>query len=249
MLTGDIVRFPSKQSWDQVDKDIQNLGIPVYFAVGNHDDGSSELFQSRYGRTYYDFRYQDDLFIVLDPNIDSWNISDDQLNFLKFSLATYKDSVDHIFVFFHQLLWWDADNKYKRVLPNSYQDKADQINFWTSIEPMFHQLSIPVIMFAGDVGAYDWTPAYMYDNYDNITLIASGMGKGVDENFVIVDVKQDQSVEYRLIALLGDDIHTLGALENYRLPASINSIRVIIFFCIGALGIFVLRYLFRTRKV
>ena len=55
----------------------------------------------------------------------------------------------------------------------------------------------------------------MYHQYDNITLIASGMGGGVKDNMVIVDVHEDKSVSFRLIALNGNDIHALGRLEDH----------------------------------
>lgn len=83
VLTGDIVKpNPTEQDWDEIDADIIELGLPVYFAVGNHDMENRPLFESRYGITYYHFIYNSDLFIVLDPNIDGWNISGEQLVFL-----------------------------------------------------------------------------------------------------------------------------------------------------------------------
>ena len=75
VLTGDIVITGTEQNWNEVDNDIIDLGLPVYFAAGNHDVTDRTLFESRYGQTYYSFVHQSDLFIVLDPNLDEWNIS------------------------------------------------------------------------------------------------------------------------------------------------------------------------------
>ena len=58
----------------------------------------------------------------------------------------------------------------------------------------------------------------MFHQYDNITLIASGMGGNVRDNFVIIDVYEDGSVGYRLIALNDPDVTALGKLEDYILP-------------------------------
>jgi hypothetical protein len=218
ILIGDIVWTSTVQNWNEIDRDIDSLGIPVYFAVGNHDIMDRDLFESRYGDTFYHFIFNRDLFIVLDPNLDHWNISVEQLRFLERTIMDYRDSCNYIFVFFHQLLWWQADNRYQSVIPNSFEGRADSINFWTEVEPLFNGLENPVIMFAGDLGATSLSADYMYHHYDNITVIASGMGKGVGDNFVIVHITADKKIDYQLIALFGDDIHGLGALTDYQLP-------------------------------
>jgi len=218
VLTGDIVITGTEQNWNEVDNDIIDLGLPVYFAAGNHDVTDRTLFESRYGQTYYSFVHQSNLFIVLDPNIDGWNISGNQLQFLENALNSEAQNVNNIFVFFHQLLWWEPDNIYQNVVLNSFSGRADTINFWNEIEPLFNELAKPVHMFAGDVGAYYTGSEFMYHQYENITLIASGMGGNVRDNFIIIDVHEDASVSYRLIALNAPDISALGDLEDYTLP-------------------------------
>ena len=44
------------------------------------------------------------------------------------------------------------------------------------------------------------------------------MGGNVRDNFVIIDVYEDGSVGYRLIALNDPDVTALGKLEDYILP-------------------------------
>lgn len=217
IFTGDIVIEGTNQEWDEVDIDISELGLPFHFAVGNHDMSDRTLYENRYGDTYFSFIQNEDLFIILDPNLDEWDIAGDQLDFLKDELNTHANSVNHIFVFFHQLLWWTSDNIYQDVVLNSTQGRADTINFWTEVEPLFHQLENKVVMCAGDVGAHPTGDEYMYHTYDNITLIASGMGGEERDNIVIIDVYDDQSIGYRLIALNGNDINALGKLEDYEL--------------------------------
>ncbi len=218
VLTGDIVITGTEQNWNEVDNDIIDLGLPVYFAAGNHDMTDRVLFESRYGQTYYSFVHQSDLFIVLDPNLDEWNISDDQLQFLENALNSEAQNVNNIFVFFHQVLWWEPDNIYQNVTLNSLAGRADTINFWNEIEPLFNGLSKPVHMFAGDVGAFNTGSEFMYHQYENIKLIASGMGGNVRDNIIIIDVHEDASVSYRLIALNDPDINALGDLLDYELP-------------------------------
>jgi hypothetical protein len=218
VLTGDIVNVSTTPNWDEVDSSLKDLNCEKYFAVGNHDITDRNLYESRYGKTFFKFFHEKDLFIVLDPNLDHWNISGDQLAFLKTEIDIEGPLARNVFVFFHQLLWWNKTNKYRNVRMNSTEDRADTINFWTDVEPLLSNLKKPVFMFAGDIGAASWSDDFMYDSFDNITFIASGMGEGIGDNFVFVDVDKTGMVSFELIALNGDDIHALGKIEDYILP-------------------------------
>lgn len=221
VLLGDIVRpNPTEDNWNKVDADIDTLGLPVYFAVGNHDMENRELFEERYGDTYYSFKSGNDLFVVLDPNLDNWNISGEQLAFLKNVMAEQENEIDHLFVFFHQILWWKENSLYTPYRPNSFAGKADSINYWTELEPMFKAYSKPVFLFAGDFGAAYWSADFMYDNYDNISMIASGMGEESGDNFVVVNVMKDNTIDYDLICLSDDELECFGELTSYRLTTN-----------------------------
>jgi hypothetical protein len=214
-LTGDIVVEVSDKDWDEVDSVLRKLNAPVYFAAGNHDVRDREMYERRYGKTYFEFTHKGDLFIVLDPNLDKWMISGEQLDFLKKTVEAKAGESRNIFVLFHQLLWWDKATKYKKVRPNSTKGKADSINFWTEIEPMFRQLKNEVFMIAGDMGGTNWSDVLMYDHYENITFVASGMGRGDGDNFIMINVKAD-TVELEVISLEGTDIHAMGSIKKYR---------------------------------
>jgi len=217
-LLGDIVSEGTNKNWNEVDSVLQYLDSEVYFSVGNHDITDRPLYESRYGKTYFDFEYEGDLFIILDPNINQWNISGNQLIFLQDLLETEISDTANIFVFFHQLMWWEKDNKYGVLKLNSFEDKADTLNFWTEVEPLFHDLPNQIYMFAGDIGAAEWSDDAMYDHYDNITFIATGMGEGVGDNFIFIDVDENGEVSFEMIALNGDDIHAMGNIEDYQIP-------------------------------
>jgi hypothetical protein len=227
VLTGDIVSpNPISQDWDEIDADIDTLGIPIYFAVGNHDMENRPLFESRYGITYYYFIYQNDLFIVLDPNIDEWNISDEQLQFLQDVVNDNASTTDNIYVFFHQILWKEADNQFNYICWNSIAGRGDTVNFWTEVEPIFRNLPNEVIMFAGDLGA-SWSTDVSYDHYDNIILISSGMGDENGENFIVVNVDSSKSVHYDLICLSDTNINCLGMLTDHIVVSEILDIEPI----------------------
>ena len=60
----------------------------------------------------------------------------------------------------------------------------------------------------------------MYDHYANIHLIATGMGGGRRDNFVICHVHDSGSVSFKLVALNEDNEAALGRLEEYRLDTT-----------------------------
>ena len=218
VLTGDIVRNSTESEWSAVDADLETLNVPVRFAVGNHDIEDPHLFETKYGPTYFSFVNGSDLFIILDPNIDGWNISGDQLSFLDSTLNANTSSSNNIFVFFHQLLWWQSENIFSSIYPNSLYGRDETINFWSAVEPLFSELPNNVFLFAGDVGAFPTGKEVFYHCYDNVKFIASGMGDGVRDNFIIVDVSEIGQVRFRLIALNGNDINGLGELRDHQLP-------------------------------
>ena len=215
---GDIVSpNPIEQDWDEVDLDLTLLNMPVYFAVGNHDMENRSLYESRYGDTYYHFIFENDLFVVLDPNLNNWNISGEQLNFLTKTIVDNQNTVDNIFIFFHQLLWRESDNIYSQINLNSLAHRDDDINFWIEVEPLVNGLNNDVVFFAGDLGAGSWSDNFMYDHYDNISLVATGMGDGDGDNFIVISVSSDKKITYDLICLDTIDLECFGELIDYQI--------------------------------
>lgn len=216
VLLGDVVRYPT--SWPNVTEELKLLSMPIHIARGNHD-GALEPFEKMFGPSYKKFQIDNDLFIILDPNIDQWNISNKQLAFLKKTLEEDAKDATNIFIFMHQLIWWDKEKRnFKRPRPNSTKGRANTVNYWNTIKPLLTNTNKPVYLMAGDVGAF-YLPedksalAYSLQEKENISYITTGMGGGVHDNFIIVDINTDNSVSYRLIHLNGADINGLGSLD------------------------------------
>jgi len=218
---GDVVWRPDV--WEEALEDIETLNMPVHIVRGNHD-GPLKEFEKKFGKSYSSYIEEDNLFIILDANLDKWNISGDQLVFLMNTLRNDSEGVNNIFVLLHQVIWWSED-KFRRPRPNSTQNRAENPNYWSKLEPLFQNAEKPVYLFAGDVGAFSsatlkttLTVEYFYHKENNITYISSGMGGGVKDNFVIVDILNDHSVAFRLVHLNGEDMNSLGRLEDYKIP-------------------------------
>lgn len=216
---GDVVWKPNK--WDTALKDIAQLKPEIYYARGNHD-GKLKPFEERFGKSYKSFLKNGDLFIILDANIDNWNIDNEQLTFFRNEIRNKGLNARNIFVFTHQVIWW-TNNKFSKPFPNSIKNKDKDLNYWSVIEPLLRGLNKPVFLFAGDVGAFskekrgkDHIIEYAYFEHNNIKYISTGMGGGVRDNFVITDIDADGNVDFRLIHLNGDDINSLGNLKDYK---------------------------------
>lgn len=218
-LLGDVVWKPTY--WPEAEKDILKFNPKIHLVKGNHD-GNSDFYTAKFGKTYSKFIFKDNLYIILDSTLDKWNISGDQLVFLMNTLRNDGNKASNIFIMVHHLLWYSKD-KFFKPMPNSTYGKAEETNFWNKIEPLLRAQQKPVYLFAGDMGAFPKefrkqkeTIEYFYHSYDNITFVGTGMGGGIRDNFVIVNIHKDQSVSFRLIHLNGDDIDGLGKLEDYQ---------------------------------
>lgn len=213
-FTGDVVLTSQAMYWDSAELDLALLNIPFFIAPGNHDIGAE--FINRYDHYYQAFIHHDDLFILLTPG-GNWSIEEDQLEFLEEQLEMYHESVNHIFIFLHELIWWSPDNEYQDIAINYVPHYPGSTNYKSVVEPLLLAYSNPIVLFAGDLGATPSVSPFMYDINENITLIGSGMGGGNQDNIVVTYVNENGTVYFDLIALNCDDENALGELYDYNL--------------------------------
>jgi hypothetical protein len=227
ILTGDIVNQSTPESWAQVETELDATGIPYYYAMGNHDANATgySVFNDKFGGTYYAFSSQSELFIVLNSTEDDRSIAPGQLVFLQEQLATLGDTIQNVFIFFHEVLW-NSLEKYIGVKSNS-RSRYDQIvnysNYWEEVHPVLR--SYPEKLFyviSGDVGGNPDAIACFYDQWNNVTLLSSGMGEVTDENYLLVDVVSTDSIRFTLVPLNeGIDMEEIG---YYSVPSATGTI-------------------------
>ncbi len=189
-FTGDTVIASTAADWDEIDADLAELTPPVHLVVGNHDMSDRKLFTSRYGPTYYSFEHEGDLFIVLDSELDHCNIRGEQMTFLQDALRSTE--AQNVFILVHRLIWIAEGTPYYRLRKelNSAKGYDFQGNFWTEVDPLLRDLDAQVYVIAGDVGV-TWAMSLFYEHYENIHLIASGMGGSEEENLLIFEVSSN----------------------------------------------------------
>lgn len=213
ILTGDVVQSSTQEFWDSAIVKINKFNIPIHIASGNHD--RSALFLTLFDKYYYSFFHERDLFIILTPT--NWNIENEQLEFLRQKILDNYNYVENIFIFIHELVWWSPENIFKNIKINYAPYYPGSTNYWDEIHPFLDSLPNNIVIFAGDLGCTQQVSPYMYYKQDNITLIGSGMGGGVEDNIIIVEVDYNDNISYKLIGL-NNGFSELMKLENYVLP-------------------------------
>jgi len=213
IYTGDVVRNNLNEvQWDSAITDMQTLGIDYHVSAGNHDRG--EVFLDRFGSYYYSFIEGSDLFIIL--NSDNWKIEGEQKDFLESSLTSI-ENVSNIFLFCHELIWWSPDSIFQNIGVNYAPHYPGSTNYWAEIDPILQNTNKPVYLFSGDVGATEPASPFAYYKYSNVRLVASGMGRAIDSNYLIVDVYTNGEVKINLKATEGE-ADRLGDITLYEIP-------------------------------
>jgi hypothetical protein len=196
---GDIIEgysdpVTTREEWDEVDKITSRLKVPFYYVPGNHDiadTGALKEWQKRIGSTYYNFKYKNALFIVLnseayrsafdpDKKIEGYEILGKQNEWLKEVLQKNMD-VKWTFIFLHNPVW-----DYEDGIPPG----------WTEVEDML--VDRPYTVFAGHFHEYTRETR---NNRDYITLATTGGDselKGIDygqfDHITMVNMKNNEPI-------------------------------------------------------
>ena len=222
VLTGDVVKEGKPMEWKKVMHQLAAFHKPIYIAPGNHDYYYPENFLQYAGPDFQAFPFEEDLFIILNPNPAHWNIEGRQLEFLKATLRERAKNADHIFVFFHQMLWWEPDNTFRHTPPNSTFNRDQEINFQAEVLPLLKACPQPVYCFSGDLGAKFNHLNYSFFQEDNVTFIASGMGNGLDDHVLQVTVMKNGEIDLKPIGL-GEKAGQESLFKYYRYPDTIGT--------------------------
>ena len=84
---GDTFRLSTQAAFDQVTAQLAALPFPVFNAVGNHDVANRSAYEARFGATYGAFVHGGCAFVLLDTELQPWEIAGGQLAFLLLAKA------------------------------------------------------------------------------------------------------------------------------------------------------------------
>jgi hypothetical protein len=118
---GDLIEGYSEDSaqwaleWAEFQGKVLKLQMPFFYVPGNHDLSNplmAENWKRKFGRTYYEFRYHDVLFVALNsedpPDSKPLRFGPEQQKWLVDVLARNPD-VRWTFLFMHKPPWYFAD--------------------------------------------------------------------------------------------------------------------------------------------
>jgi 3',5'-cyclic AMP phosphodiesterase CpdA len=206
--TGDLIRGVGSGSpeerkakteamWDEYDQIVKDFEVPLVMVAGNHDVRSPmtrEMYNRRYGRTYFSFDHKGVHFIVLDSEIQEkdakWaqdsstrRLGAEQLEWLKKDLAASRDARLK-FVLLHRPFWQ----------PGGFSDGPFQ-DWMETVHPLLAQYGVNAVF-----GGHD----HFYrkdDLIDGVQYYTSGGGgvpvegdpkDGAFHHFCVVTVRGDQ---------------------------------------------------------
>lgn len=150
MSVGDLIEGYSEDpaqiaiEWSEFQSKLAQLDMPFFYTPGNHDLSNPkmlETWQTKFGRTYYEFLYEDTLFLVLNtedpPRGEPYRFGEAQQQWVREVLQRHPQ-VRWTFVFLHKPVWM-------------YPDEIDSTG-WPAIEQALGDRNYTVI--AGHIHRY-----------------------------------------------------------------------------------------------
>lgn len=180
--------------WAEFQSKLKQLQMPFFYVPGNHDLANrlmSENWKRKFGRTYFEFRYHDVLFVALNsedpPASEPFAFGSEQQAWLADVLRRHEDA-RWTFVFMHKPAW-------------AYADADHEKTGWNNVERALGSRKYTV--FAGHVHNY---AKFVRNGRDHFTLATTGgdsklRGKDVGEfdQIVWVTMKENEPVIANLL--------------------------------------------------
>lgn len=234
------------QQWSEMDTMLADFRTPLFHVPGNHDVSTplmAEVWEQRYGRRYYHFRYDDVLFIVVDTQDPPFDLPAEALAGLReFEDAIRRDPV-HLRVEIEKYFDWNGtapanvSDEQLEYFETVLADNADarwtfvcmHMPLWQGDHPSWHRLRAalgdrPYTAFAGHVHNHELR---VLDGRDHVRLGPTGglwVLSGPDGNFDAVTLVTMTDTEPVITTL------TLGGFRDAAgqpiLPVTLTTVAV-----------------------
>lgn len=197
---GDTFRIGVAPCFDATAAQLQRLPFAVFNAVGNHDVTDRAGYRARFGATHGAFVHAGCLFVVLDTELQPWEIEGAQLDFLRqvLAAAAARDDLRAVFCFAHKLVFAHRQRYFDLVAGGNAIDGLSGPNhFAAEVLPLLTACAekLPVYWCAGDIGTAHTLPAFCdRDPQSGVTFLATGIG----------DLPRDALLDFTVV---GGDVH------------------------------------------
>ncbi len=186
LLGGDLTWNTSRE-WStlQYCDSIFNLGDEnTHLAIGNHDlDNVSDLLEFTGKPRFYAFSHNNIAFIVIDTEISTPDITDEQLELIR-NVADTIETSDYLVLIQHRILWMVGVDELSHLMDSvaASTRNLSSTNFYNEVYPNLLKArnnGVQVLCLAGDRTDIN----IVYSPEDSIQFVASGMvGTFADEN-------------------------------------------------------------------
>jgi len=192
MLGGDLANLSSYNDkiLNHLDSIFDVSNSKTLWTLGNHDYTNVNLLKSYTKKeSYYSYTQDNTLFLVLDTQLDSSRISDDQLHFFK-SVTDTMTSFKNLIVLTHKLIWMRDDSNLEKQIDSVSNGHLGECsyciqdnNFYTDMYPVLLRLkgeNVNVFCVAGDIGFK--MSSYEHETKEGILFLATGMNSSPSNN-------------------------------------------------------------------
>lgn len=217
LCLGDTFRIGVPECFDRTQAALRRLPFPTFNAVGNHDVTRRDEYTARFGPTFGAFVHGGCLFVVLDTELQTWEIAGPQLDFLRAALqaATVRSDLRAVFCCAHKLVFGHRQRYFEVLMGgNALDDLKGPNRFCQDVLPLLQPLAqrLPVYWFGGDIGTQRTLPAFLdRDPTSGVTFAAAGIGDLPRDCVLQVDVA-GREVRLSLRSLTGAPVPDLADL-------------------------------------
>jgi len=178
------------------------LTKPLFNAVGNHDL-SGNIYEKKYGKTWFSFKVGSEKFIFLDTEINDGSIKGKQFEFFSNALTTDIQTTKNIFIVSHRPVWTEGDDKLENIFAGNTRSDFGN-NFRYDIAPLLKTASksCPIYWFSGSLGGNAPASFFYYKKEKNITYIQSAIRDLPRDGMLKVNVVDGQ-ISFETISLTG----------------------------------------------
>jgi hypothetical protein len=210
MCLGDMFMDVRNDIPNYINSLFSKLEKPLFNAVGNHDLSSDEVYQKKFGDTYFSFIKGINAFVVLDTEKDDGSIKHEQLKMLSDVLNS--TSIKNVFVFSHRLIWAEQDEVLSPLFSGNTRSYISN-NFSKEVLPLLETSSKHIYWFSGSLGGNAPSSFFYHPYSKNITYIATAIRDLPRDAVLEVQLKNDE-VHFNTVSLTRQE---LKPLEEYNL--------------------------------
>jgi len=163
------------------------------FVIGNHDNCNKiiEIAKNRYGGLNSSEIINDNLLLYLNTSIQSDTEVEELFSFIE--TETIRANPKNIIIFSHQVFFSKSDF-YVRVNSRKFYDYGNRL--YDKIYNKFFARDIKIHFFAGDIGAFKYTPYAFYDKMNNFSFYAVGIGNLINSKGILIDPNEEVLVNF-----------------------------------------------------